>query len=304
MTFGVSEGVPPDVDVVYTYYLGVVRWFHFFSTKQENLTMRSALWVPFPALGCMLAFGIHLKARDEAKAPDQGADAILARALEALGGAESFSTKKATRITTKGTYFRRGKVDMSVSNKIWWQKPDRLRYDCDYERQGDQERETGVFDGDTNWVTMNGPTGESQFEQTRAEASPKRAKRMAEVVFLDIFILCEQAKKDKDRFDVLRDGREGDKDLVGVGIPLEEGAAFHLWFDKKTNLPVKWERLEGAKGTNNWELRYDDFKVQEGIKYPAKITTRYVGKHFADIEVVEVKFLDKLPDDTFSKPKK
>jgi hypothetical protein len=79
---------------------------------------------------------------------------------------------------------------------------------------------------------------------------------------------------------------------------------FELFFDKGTGLPVKMvAKVAGFQGDEfTQETTYDKYKEFDGVKRPTKVENKRDGEKFIDIEITDIKVLDKADPKTFAEP--
>ena len=104
----------------------------------------------------------------------------------------------------------------------------------------------------------------------------------------------ESAKEDK----------VDNKPAVVLKIDGPDKKSFQLWFDKETGLPVKLvAKVSGFQGEEfTQETTYSKYKDFDGVKRATKIDTKHNGEKFINIEITDVKPLDKVDPKTFAEP--
>jgi hypothetical protein len=112
---------------------------------------------------------------------------------------------------------------------------------------------------------------------------------------------------DKDiELSIIGDDMVGDTAVVGVRVSSKGHKDVSLYFDKKTHLLKKsiGRMLDFESHAEVEQERIvDEYKEVDGMMRPARMTLNKDGKKFVEIELTEVRSVDKLDDDTFAKPK-
>jgi hypothetical protein len=76
-----------------------------------------------------------------------------------------------------------------------------------------------------------------------------------------------------------------------------------LWFDQETGLLVKTEHPVGTGDKPVWqEEYYGNFREMGVFRRPAKMTTVRAGQKIMEAELVEVRYLDSIPENEFLAP--
>ena len=104
----------------------------------------------------------------------------------------------------------------------------------------------------------------------------------------------ESAKEDK----------VGDKPAVVLKIVGPDKKDFELFFDKESGLPVKMTAtVAGFQGEEfTQESTYNKYKEFDGVKRATKVENKRDGQKFIDMEITDVKVLDKTDPKTFGEP--
>ena len=76
-----------------------------------------------------------------------------------------------------------------------------------------------------------------------------------------------------------------------------------LWFDDETGLLVKTDHPVGLETKPMLqEEYYGDFREMGAFRRPAKMVTHRAGKKIMEAELVEVRYLDSIPESEFLAP--
>jgi hypothetical protein len=224
---------------------------------------------------------------------EQETKAVLARALEAIGGTERLSKVNAFTCKVKGTLHPAGQI--SVTMQLSSQGRDKRRNEVELHVL-DGYRAVTVLNGDQGWTkTMDG-----KIKKLDEKARAASRAELGDLGFLAPALILKGSKFEKAGEETV-DGREA----VILKFTGPDGNAGKLFFDKKTGLPFKCARkARNADGKEvNFEITLGDYKDFDGIKQPAKTEIKADGKKYFDFEVVEFKILDKLDPKLFAELK-
>jgi outer membrane lipoprotein-sorting protein len=235
------------------------------------------------------------------------ANAILDKAIKAIGGEEKLSKIKAASWKTKGTITFNGN-EREYTGQVTAQGLDHFRQESESEFNGNKFRAVLLLDGDK---------GVRMFGENRTEMDKAAVANQQLIAYLTVIPITILPLKSKD-FKVETIGEEmvGGKPAVGLkvtvpgskanapegkGIPADskatapEGKDFKLYFDKESGLPVKVVAkvagLMGGEATQ--ETTFSDYKEMAGIQKATKIVTKRNGEKFREEENTEFKILDK-----------
>jgi hypothetical protein len=226
-----------------------------------------------------------------ARADQKEADAILDKAIQALGGKEKLDKADAMRIHAKGRVTVQGNED-EMSWKTIFQGVDHSR--TEIKRNAFE----GVFvvAGDKGWGSYPDGTRELDGEFL---AGQKRNIYLV-VVATRLVPLRGNGFKYESAGEEQVDG----KPAVGLRCTGPDGKDFTLYFDKESGLPVLLKaRISVRDQEFDQETRYLDYKDFDGIKKATRTVSRRNGEPFSTQEVTEFKVLGKVDPDTFAQPK-
>jgi hypothetical protein len=239
----------------------------------------------------VLGFGGRAKAAD-----DKDTQAILDKAIKALGGEEKLSKIKAASWKTKGTITFNGN-DNEFTGTATVQGLDHFRSTFEGEFGGNKVMGITVLAKDKGW---------RQFGDNKMEMDENALANQKREVYLQVVPMTLAPLKGKG-FKVGGAGEKkvGDKPAVGLKITGPDGKDFTLFFDKESGLPVLMEaKVVGFMGEEfTRETTFADYKEIGGIKKATKITSKRDGEKFMDTQISEFKVLDKVDPKTFAEPK-
>lgn len=219
---------------------------------------------------------------------------IIEKAIQALGG-EKLTRLKAGATRTKGTIEVMG--GLPFTQQISAQLPSQFKEAIELDVNGQKVTVITVFDGEKGWLSINGQVRDAEDKLLTELKEAAHMMRVGRLTSLVNDKSCELSPLG----DVKIDGKEA----VGVRIAAKGYRDINMYFDKKTNLPVKIERrvfdLSSQQEVNE-EKFVLEYQEKDGMKIAKKVLVLRDGKKLMDVEVVEVKFLEKLDDSEFAKP--
>ncbi|HMC63725.1 MAG TPA: hypothetical protein VKI65_02190 [Gemmataceae bacterium] len=242
-----------------------------------------------PALAVGFAFGVVQRA----PAADEPKD-IIAKAIKAYGGEEKLSKLRAGQSKSKGKIELFGGI--SFTQETYYQLPGKFKEVTNIEVMGNQATIITVYNGKEGWLSAMGNTQELDGKLLEEVKEGIHLSRIARLVTL---------KEKEFELSPLGDAKVNGKEAVGVKVASKGHRDANLFFDKKTNLLAKVERrgVDPQSGKEfNEERIMSDYRPVSGIQSPKKIVINRDGKKFMEIDVEEVKILDKIDDSEFAKP--
>jgi hypothetical protein len=233
------------------------------------------------------SFGILVRAD-----ADKDAEAILDKAIKALGGEEKLGAAKAITWKSKGTISFGGN-DNEFATQTTAQGLDHYRGEFEGNFGGNMVKGVTVLSGDKGWRKVGDMATDVDV------ANEKRN------VYLQIIPAILLPLKNKD-FKVALAGEEkvGEKPAVGLKITAPDGKDFTLYFDKESGLPVRQvAKVTGFMGDEfTQDTTFGNYKDFSGIKKATKIESKRDGEKFVNIEITDFKVLDKVDPKTFAEP--
>jgi hypothetical protein len=246
-------------------------------------------------LGAVLVMVLGSGLVSHSRADDQGAQAILDKAIKALGGEEKLSKVEAATWKGKGTITLNGN-DNEFTSQATMQGLDHYRSEFEGEFDGNKVKGVTVLNGDKGWRKF-GDNGRELDKD--AVANEKRS------VYLQVIPVTLVPLKGKG-FQIEAAGEEkvGGKPALGIKATGPDGKDFTIYFDKESGLPVrqvaKVVNFRGEELTQ--ESTFDNYKDFDGIKKATKIQSKRDGEKFLEQEITEFKVIDKVDPETFAEP--
>jgi hypothetical protein len=230
-----------------------------------------------------------------ARADDKDPNAILDKAIQAVGGEEKLKKAEAISWKTKGTITFGGNEN-DIKTHVIAKGLNHWRQESEGEFNGETRKFYFVLSGDKGWRKF----GDEPMElDEQALANQKRT------TYLQVVPVTLVALKGKDfKLEAAGEVNVDGKPAVGIKVTGPDQKDFTLHFDKDSGLPVKLvARVAGFQGNEfTQETTFRDYKDFDGIKKATKVDSKRDGEDFNKAEITEFKVLDTVDPKTFSEP--
>jgi hypothetical protein len=241
----------------------------------------------------VLLFAVCVLAASAGRATAQGdPKAVIEKAIQAHGGAEKLEKYKAVHTKGKGT-LELFNMQIEFTTEAHAQRPDKFKSVMEMNLGGMKISMTQMYNGEKFSINQNGmevPLNDAMKNEVKEQVY---AERIGDLLFLN----------DKDiKLSALPEIQVNGKPAVGVKVSSAGHRDINLYFDKQSGLLVKTEgkTLDAMTMQEiNQEKFYSDYKDFDGIKRPTKVVVNRDGKKFMEVEVTELKNLEKLDDSVF-----
>jgi hypothetical protein len=245
----------------------------------------------------ILSAALLLAFTGAARADDAEARAIIAKGLKAHGGDTYLDKNKAVQVHNKGkiTLPGVGEVEFEQNNSIML--PDKFKESMELSVGGNKVTVVTIANGDKVSITANG----TDVEITDAiKDALKGARHMIQVGRLSPLL-----KEKGFELSLIGESKVEGKATVGVLVSKKGQKDVSLFFDKETNLLAKIEHRTPDPTTGN-EITEERIileykKNADGIQVPKRVAVKHDGKAYIEVEVLEMKFLEKIDDSEFKK---
>ena len=238
----------------------------------------------------LLAPGASLYGQD-------GARAIIEKAIQAQGGDKQVSKLRIMRIKVEG------KIDVGPGLKNLpfviedtWQMPGQYKTTQRIQLKKDLAyAHTIVIDGDKGWKRVDGNVSDLSKQELAEFRDQKQGEDLDRLGFLN----------DKGReLSLLDEIKSEGKPAVGVLVKTKAQRDVKLYFDKSSGLLVKRERRIGGPAGKEvlQEVFFRDYQEKDGVKHYRKILGLQNGQRVVEGTVTELEFFDKLDPKMFAKP--
>ena len=226
---------------------------------------------------------------------DKEAKALIDKALQAVGGAEKVNKYAAFAIKGKGK-INIMNMELDLAIDIFVQMPGQVRQDVELEINNMKITTIQVFDGKKGWLKQLNETKELDDEKLIQEFKEGiNAQRAASLYKLDKGFT----------FSTVGDAKVKDKAAVGVRVSHKGFRDINLFFDKQKGLLVKAEYRALDPLTMKEvgrEEYFSNYKEVNGVQTAHKMAIFHDGEKFLDLEVTDVRYLEKHDEGTFAKP--
>lgn len=227
---------------------------------------------------------------------DETPRATLQRAIKAYGGEKSLAKTLTGTLLAKATMSLSPDVKSSVSWEETFELPRRYRRNIKGQLMGkDFSMEYAITDG-SGWIRQNG----GEAKEFKGEKLPLNRS------WNGILALLPSCLEDGVKLEPGGKDKVESREAMGVRVSGEAlGGEAVLFFDSKSGLLVKSKkRMQHplSRQDVNGEVVFGEYKEVSGVPYPRRITTYIEGKKVIEMEITQVKLLNKVEDRLFEKP--
>jgi hypothetical protein len=224
------------------------------------------------------------------------ANAVLDKAIQAVGGTDRLGKMQGYTVKGKGT-ISVGGTDNHFTSQATVQGIDHCRAEFAGEFGGNKVQAVTVLSGGKGWRKFGDTV-------TPLEGGALAAEKQS--IYLQIVVTNPAVLKGHG-FKLATGGEEtvDGKPAVGLKGTGPDGKEFTLYFDKQSGLPVRLKAtVTGFMGQEvRQETTYSDFKDFGGVKKATRATAKRDGEPFMKQELTEFKPLEKAAPDVFAEPK-
>ena len=246
-----------------------------------------------------LTFALALMATTSARGDDAAdARALVDKAIKAHGGAATLGKFKGGAVTFSGTFHGMG-MKVPMTGTISTFGDDKLKADIEVEADGQKFRVINVLAGNKGWTKL-GPTDTK--DMSKDEVSQGRNEQHAG--YLASLTPLVGASKG---YTLAPAGEMlvNDKAALGVKVSAKGRRDVTLYFDKATNLLVRYDQTVNDEGSGRevtQETYPGDFKDVQGTKQSHKFVVKRDSKFYLEGEASEVTLTETLDANLFVKP--
>jgi len=228
----------------------------------------------------------------------EGALDVIRKGIKAEGGQKVLESLKAAQSKSKGTIHYPAPIgDVAFVAEEFLQLPDKMRSNVRADPNGQNYKVIVVFDGKTGWVQEKGETKELDAKGLDEMKATVYASRVGGLV--------ELLKGKEFQLSALPEAKVAGKPAVGVLVKHAGQRDIGLYFDKANGLLVKTETRAFdplSKKEVSQEKLFAGYKAVQGRQVPHKVTVNQDGKLFMEVEVTEVRIVDRIDPGMFAKP--
>jgi hypothetical protein len=246
-------------------------------------------------LGAVLMTALVSGLGGPGRAAEKDVQAVLDKAIEALGGAKKLDAVKAVTWKAKGK-FSFGGNDSPFTSTATAQGLDHYRSEFAGEFGGNKVKGVTVLSGNKGWRKFGGMGNEMD------KAGVANEKRSVYLQLIPVTLVPLKGKGFKVK--VAGTEKVGDKPAVVLEVTGPDGKDFKLYLDQKSSLPVKLvAKVIGFMGEEfTQETTFANYKEFNGIKKATKIASMRDGEKFLEQEITDFKIVEKVDPKTFTEP--
>jgi len=237
-------------------------------------------------LGLLLAFITTTTFERSAIAADgPNADALLDKAIQALGGSTNLTKSVGLSWKTKGQLNLNG-ADNPFTGRTTVKNLSHARIEFEGDFGGNQVRGETVLEGESGWREIAG---------TRTDLDRDALANERRNLYLQVLPAILVPLKDKNsgfKIESAANAKIGDRAVVDLKVVPADGKPFTLTLDAATALPLRTvaKVLDWTGNEVNQEVTFDAYKEMGGIKKATKLQYKRDGERLMDVEILEFKF--------------
>ena len=229
------------------------------------------------------------------RADDKDPNAILDKAIKAVGGEEKLKKLDAWTTKSKGTITFNGDSNpFTVESTV--QGLDHYKSTFEGEFGGNPVKGVTVLNGTKGWRKF----GDQKMDMDEDGLANEKRRVYLQVIPTRLVVLKDKGYK----LEPADEQKVGDKPAAGIKVTGPDGKDFTMYFDKESGLPVRIvAKVAGFDGQDyTEETTISDYKDFDGIKKSMKSESKRDGEEFIKVENIEFKPLDKVDPKTFDEP--
>ena len=248
-----------------------------------------------PFLGAALAIIFVAAAGNPARADDKDPNAVIDRAIKAVGGEEKLKKIEAMSWKTKATISINGDSN-PLSSHSTAKGTDHYRMEFEAEFGGNEVKGAVVVADKKGWRKF----GDQSMEMDDDALANEKLQVALSTIPVKLVLLKEKGYK----LESAAEQKIGDKSALGIKVTCPSGKDFTIYFDKESALPVRTvAKVLGFDGQEfTMETNLSDYKEFDGIKKATKSESKRDGEEFIKGEISDFKVLDKVDPKTFTEP--
>jgi hypothetical protein len=223
------------------------------------------------------------------------ADKIIDKAIKAHVGDGKDAQKKGYRGKNKGKLTIMG-VELDFAQEIVMNKSGKFKEVLELDVAGKKIPITTVFDGKDGWIKGNGK--DMKADKAILDELKEVSNLMA--ISQGVFV------KDKSlKLSVIGEAMVNGQAAIGVKISREGKKSIDMYFDKKSGLISKVERIK-VDLMNGMEVTEEriilEYQEAGDRRFAKKVEIKVDGKKLLEVEVLEAQFLETVDDAEFARP--
>jgi hypothetical protein len=228
---------------------------------------------------------------------DDASRRIIAKAIEAHGGAANLKRHTAFSFVASGTATA-GEESLPLTLHCWYRAPDRLKYTITAKADGKELSQALVLAGDRAWgKRFNGPMRRADEQELREARETARGRQLQR-----LYPLLEDPSI---KLSAVGEAKVNGRAAVGVRVESAGHDEVRFFFDKESGLLVKSEEpcLSFDKKKSWMEGYFTNYKLVEGVRYPFEVKNVWKEeKRALIIKIRDFRVLDTIDDAEFKGP--
>jgi hypothetical protein len=215
-------------------------------------------------------------------------NAIIDKAVKAMGGQEKLEKVHAVQVKGKGT-INFGGTESPINGQMISQGFDHYRLEFEIDFGGGRIQGVTVINGKKGWRKLGDKVTALDEEALRGEK---------QTVYIQLAVDNPTVLKGKE-FKITK----AEKSTITVTGP--DGKEFSIEFDKDSGLPIKVvAKVIAFSGDEVYQVAtYSTYKDFGGIQKATAMESKRDGDSFLKQELIDFKVLDKVDPKTFDEPK-
>ncbi len=225
---------------------------------------------------------------------EEGARAVIDRAIAAAGGEDRLGRFKAAEWTCKGT--AHASIDLAFTDHCFAQWPEQFRNESAVEGGGQKFERTLILDDSQGWIKME----KDAVVMNDAARDEFRDKVHVLCLSATLLPLKDKSVTLKPLDEIKIDGRAA----AGISATSSGRPEVVLYFDKEKGLLLKCERTvkDPLLGKVTEETFFSDYQEVDGVRVARKVSVKRGGKPFLDWTVSDFRVRAKLDRALFAAP--
>jgi hypothetical protein len=248
-------------------------------------------------VGTVVATALLVSGRCSVMAAGPDAKKVIDKAIQALGGEAKLAALEAKAIQTKAKVkLRFAGLVSDFTTTTTTMGLHKFREAFKGSSEGTEVTGVTVLNGDKAWRQASDNTSKLQDNQVANQ------KRSAYLAIVPVLLL---PLKTKDfQIESAREATVDDKPAVAVRFIGPDKQDVELFFDRESGLPVKmFAKIVAFLGDQFLEeTTFSKYKEFDGVKRATKIEHKRDGFTFMDVELTDLKVLDRVDPKTFAEP--
>lgn len=224
-------------------------------------------------------------------ADDTAAQALVDRAIKAMGGNKAIEKSKNTIIDDVGTYYGMGE-GLPYKGRYVSVMPDRYRMEI-------LDAFVYVTDGDKAWMSAMGNV-------TDVDGDALKVAKTDTLVNYAMSLIPLQKRNEAFKLGLAEAETIEGEECSGITIDHENMPTITMYFSPKSGLPKKTNRVVRAAETGFQEAKEDtifhEYKEFDGVMSASKMTIFRDGKKFVESNPQKVTYPDSIDESEFKKP--